>query len=246
MLPLLTETASEQRTDAWRQDRAGCATASVFADIVAKLKSGGYAKARTDLRMRIISERLTGTPAAEINAAALYWGKEAEPLALNAYEDYSGHMVECAGFTMHPRIEWCGASPDGLVGEYGMIEIKCPFNSANHLLTLINASKSLANALLGEKLSDKDLVPVPPEHLPQIQGNLWVLDRPWCDFISFDPRMPAHLQLYVHRVYRDDAYIANLEIEVVKFLEEVEENVGMLMLPDTIVQHVVPAIVEVA
>ena len=225
----------EQGTADWHQFRAGSVTGSGFSNVLMKLKSGAESKVKQTYRMQLLAERITGLPAPEIYAPALSWGKENEDTARTAYEMYKAQegdpvFVERVGFVQHKTLDWVGTSPDGLVGEKGMIEIKCPWNSANHLLTIIYASKKLAAALLGEK--DAQLVPVPEEHLPQIQGNLWVLEREWCDFISFDPRVPEHLQLYVARVHRDDAYIKNLETEVKKFLEEIEANVGLLLVPE--------------
>lgn len=239
-----TSTEVEQSTAGWRQYRAGSVTGSGFSDVLMKLKSGAESKVKQTYRMQLLSERITGQPAPEIYAPALAWGKENEDAARIAYEMYMAQQgetvfVERVGFVQHPHIDWVGTSPDGLVGEKGMIEIKCPWNSANHLLTIIYASKTLAAALLGAK--DAPLVPVPEEHLPQIQGNLWVLERDWCDFISFDPRVPEHLQLYVARVYRDEAYIANLEVEVKKFLEEIEANVGLLLVPEDVFPKAVEA-----
>jgi hypothetical protein len=238
MLKSSTSTDGEQRTDDWRQARAGSVTGTGFQHVMAfSKKDGKELKARQDYRMQLLSERITGMPAPEINAAALSWGKENEEAARLAYEMYKAAQgepvyVESVGFQQHPEIDWLGTSPDGLVGEHGMIEIKCPWNTANHLLTIISASKALAHALLGTNPEDVKIVPVPPEHMPQIQGNLWVLDRQWCDFVSYDPRVPEHLQLYVYRVERDDAYIEKLKAETLKFLDEVESNVGTLLLPE--------------
>lgn len=225
----------EQGTSDWRQYRAGSVTGSGFSDVLMKLKSGAESKVKQTYRMQLLAERITGLPAPEIYAPALAWGKENEDIARTAYEMYMAKQgtpvfVKQAGFIQHKTLDWVGVSVDGLVGEHGIIEIKNPWNTANHLLTIINASKVLAAALLNAQ--DDPLVPVPPEHLPQIQGNLWVTERDFCDFISFDVRVPEHLQLYVARVYRDEAYIKNLETEVVKFLNEIEGNVGALLLPE--------------
>ena len=222
-----------QRTEDWRQARAGSVTGSGFADVLMKLKGGGEAKTRQTYRMKILAERITGQPAADVSAPALSWGKDNEEPARLAYEMHmAAHgdsvYVEQVGFQQHPDLDWVGTSPDGFVGDRGMVEIKCPFNTTVHLLTIINASKALALALLGE-MKPGDLIEVPAEHMPQIQGNLWVTGREWCDFVSYDPRVPEHLQLYVTRVYRDEAYIKNLEAEVRKFLDEIEVNVSVLL-----------------
>lgn len=222
----------DQGTGEWRQYRAGSVTGSGFATVLMKLKNGGESKTKQTYRMQLLAERITGVPVAEVNAASLSWGKENEDAARVAYELHMAAQgqsvfVERVGFCQHPTLDWVGTSPDGLVGEHGMIEIKCPWNSANHLLTIIHASDVFAKALLGE--GEAPTIPVPEEHLPQIQGNLWVLGRQWCDFISYDPRVPKHLQLYVARVQRDEKYIGVLEAEVKKFLDEIEGNVNTLL-----------------
>lgn len=227
-----TSDDADQGTDAWRQHRAGSVTGTGFADVLTKLKDPTKeSKTRQNYRLQLLAERITGQPAPEIYAPALAWGKENEDNARMAYEMHMAAqgtpvLVQRVGFQQHKTLDWVGTSPDGLVGDKGMLEIKCPFNSANHLLTLILASEKFAAALLGEK---GDLIPVPPEHIPQIQGNLWVLERDWCDFTSFDPRVPEHLQLYVHRVYRDAVYIAKLEEAVKQFLDEVDANASVLL-----------------
>ena len=225
----------DQGTARWRQYRAGYVTGSGFSEVLAKGKAGKESKARQTYRMSLVTERITGLPSPEIYAAALSWGKENEGPAKVAYELYMAEQgqsvfIEPAEFVQHPTIDWVGTSPDGLVGERGMVEVKCPWNTANHLMTIIRASAVLANALM--VANDEPIVAVPEEHIPQIQGNLWVLDRDWCDFISYDPRVPKHLQLYVARVYRDEAYIKNLEAEALKFLDEIEGNISVLILPE--------------
>jgi hypothetical protein len=225
-------TPDEQRTLLWKQARAGCATGSRFGDIIKKPRSGNTElAARRDYRLQLMSERLTGAPYDNFKAKEVEWGVENEPLARLAYEKTYGILVEEVGFQPHEEIEWCGVSPDGLVGEDGMIEIKCPYNPGVHLNTILMGSAALAKALLNLEIAGNE-EPIPPEHIPQVQGNLWVLKREWCDFISFDPRYPEHLQLYVYRVHRDEAYIKNLEVEVRKFLAEVEDAVGRLISPE--------------
>jgi hypothetical protein len=241
----------EQRSEDWRQARAGCVTGTGLACVLAKLKNGGEAKTRRDYRWQLIAERLTGVPNEDrFSSKAMDRGTLLEPEARALYEEHAGVFVQTAGFTPHPHIEWLGASPDGLVGERGCVEIKCPDNSAIHLNSLISGSDALAAALLGEEdaaytiqdaavrlpgvgTGTKKLktVPIPAEYFPQVQGVMWVLDRDWCDYISYDPRFPPHLQLYVHRVMRDDPYISNMKNEVLKFLEEVETAVARLLLP---------------
>lgn len=228
--------SADQGTAEWKQDRAGYVTGSGFADAIGKRKDGkAYLAARQTYKLQLVVERLTGIPAREITATPLDWGKDHEDEARIAYEmrmDAQGELVfvERVGFQEHGSIPWVGTSPDGLVGDHGMIEIKAPYNSGEHITTLINASGALASALAGTSMN-VPLVMMPEQHVAQVQGNLWVLERDWCDFVSYDPRVPKHLQLYVSRIYRDDKFIAALEAEVLKFLDEVEESVAMLLDP---------------
>lgn len=193
---------SAQGTAAWLAERAGHATASRFKDILAQIRSG-EAASRRNYRVQLITERLTGIPANGYTNAAMQWGVDNEPFARMAYEAATGAVVEETGFLRHPAIPWCGASPDGLIDADGGIEIKCPFESSVHVETLIAQR-------------------MPPDHLAQVQGCLWVSGRRWWDFISYDPRMPAHLRLFVQRIQRDDVYIQRLAKEVADFLAEVE------------------------
>lgn len=189
-----------QRTDEWFAARCGLATASRFKDILARIKSG-EAAARRNYKAQLVCERLTGVPYENgFESAEMRFGTEQEPFARMAYEERHGVMVEEVGFIRHETL-MAGCSPDGLVGEDGLVEFKVP-NTANHIDTLEKG--------------------MPPEHLPQIMGQLWLTGRKWCHFVSFDPRMPERLRLYVQRVERDDEYIANLEKEVRAFLDEVE------------------------
>lgn len=197
-----------QQTEEWLKARAGHVTASRFKDVLAKVKSG-EAAGRAKYRLQLVTERLTGLPVETYKNAAMAWGTEREPEARMAYEAKTGEIVAEVGFMPHPTIQWCGASPDGLVGADGMVEIKCPFESTVHVLTVTDG--------------------MPPEHMAQIQGNLWVNGRKWCDFISFDPRMPEGLQLYRQRIERDEKFISNLVAEVAQFLAEVKLQHEKLM-----------------
>jgi putative phage-type endonuclease len=199
-----------QGSEAWLLARAGHCTASRFADVLAKIKTGGEASSRRNYRIQLVTERLTCQPVEGYKNSAMEWGNEKEPEARDAYEARTGVLVEQTDFLTHPAVEWCGASPDGLVGDEGAIEIKCPYVSTVHVETLMAGG-------------------APSDHIPQIQGVLWVTGRQWCDFVSFDPRMPEHLQLHVHRVARDEAYIATLAEEVQRFLAEVDELAAKLL-----------------
>jgi putative phage-type endonuclease len=197
----------EQRTEEWFAARLGKVTASRVADVIAKTKTG-YSTSRDNYMAQLVVERLTFTKQESYTNAAMQWGTDTEPFARAAYEATQGVMVEEVGFVRHPTIEWAGASPDGLVGDDGCIEIKCP-----NTLTMIET-------LLSQK--------VPGKYFAQMQFQLACTGRKWCDYVVFDPRMPAKAQLFVKRVDRDDAYIAEIEAEIVKFLAEVDSQVNQL------------------
>lgn len=197
-----------QGTEAWLAERAGHATASRFSDVLARIKSG-EAEGRRRYRIQLVTERLTGNVAQGYQNAAMVWGTQTEPEARMAYEAFSGVIVQETGFIKHPGVEWCGASPDGLIGDDGMLELKCP-ESTTHL-EWMEAGKA------------------PTRHIAQIQGQMWVTGRKWVDFASYDPRFPEGLQLFVVRVKRDDDYLAALEAEVLDFLAVVDEMVTRLL-----------------
>lgn len=196
-----------QGSDDWFAIRCGKATASKIADIVAKTKSG-YGASRANYMAQLIAERLTGKPAETFQNAAMAWGNEQEPHARKAYEDRSGLFVERVGFVQHPKIPMSGASPDGLCGDDGLVEIKCP-NTATHIDTL-----------LGGEIDKK--------YMLQMQWQMACTSRQWCDFVSFDPRLPPAMQLHVARVPRNEALLAGLESDVETFLAEVNLKVSEL------------------
>lgn len=206
----MLERVSDQGSSSWLRDRAGCATASCFADILSVSKRDGKAlKARDDYLMRLVVERITGEPVESASSFAMAWGTDAEPYARAEYEKVTGNLVMEVGFIKHKQCAWVGASSDGRVGAKGGVEIKCPFNSAVHLQTWLEG--------------------MPEQHLPQVMGQMWVLDLDWIDFCSYDPRMQhggEHLKLYRQRIVRDEAYIASLQLQVMGFLDEVEAMVG--------------------
>ncbi len=184
----------------WFQARCGKVTASRFKDVLAKIKSG-EAAVRKNYKAQLVVERLTNTAQETYTNAAMQYGTETEPQARAAYEFKTDNIVTEIGFIPHAEL-LAGCSPDGLIAEDGGVEIKCPFQSAVHIETLLNG--------------------VPSEHIAQIQGSMWITGRQWWDFVSYDGRMPAHLQLYIKRIERDGKYIADLEAEVIAFLKEVE------------------------
>ena len=196
-----------QGSPEWFAVRLGKVTASRVAEVVAKTKSGPSAS-RANYMALLICERLTGAAAESYSNAAMQHGTDTEPLALSAYEALRGILVQAEGFVLHPDIAQSGASPDGLVGDTGLIEIKCP-NTATHLDTL-----------LGKKM--------PTKHRAQVQWQMACTGRKWCDFISFDPRMPDNMQFFCVRVMRDSGMIDELEREVEKFLFELGTKLSRL------------------
>jgi putative phage-type endonuclease len=197
----------EQRTDEWFAARLGKVTASRIADVMAKTKTG-YGASRANYMAELIVERLTGQKGDSYQNAAMMWGTNTEPLARAAYEAHRGVLVEETGFVPHPSGAMTGASPDGLVGDDGLVEIKCP-NTATHIDTL---------------MSDD----APPKYFAQMQWQMACTGRAWCDFVSFDPRMPEEMQLFVVRVERDDTWITMAEEAVQAFLSELDEMVSKL------------------
>jgi putative phage-type endonuclease len=197
----------KQGSESWFAQRLGKVTASRVADVIAKTKTG-YSTSRENYMAQLVCERLTGTVAESYTNAAMQWGTDNEPLARAAYEAAKDVLVDEVAMITHPRIEQAGASPDGYVGSDGLIEIKAP-QTATHIDTI---------------LSDK----VPGKYITQMQWQMACTGRQWCDFVSFDPRMPKELQLFIKRVNRDDEQIAMLEKEVLSFLEELDEKVNKL------------------
>jgi putative phage-type endonuclease len=198
----------EQGTPEWFAQRLGKVTASRVADIIAKTKTG-VAASRGNYLAQLVAERLTGQAADSFKSGAMQHGTETEPVARMAYETETGQMVTEVAMIQHPKIEMAGASPDGLVGEDGLVEIKCP-NTSTHIATL---------------MADK----APSGYMAQMQWQMACTGRAWVDFMSFDPRMPEDMQLFIKRVPRDEKLIAEYEAEVIKFLAEVQETVDKLI-----------------
>ena len=192
-----------QGTPEWFAARRGKVTASRVADLMARTKSG-FAASRANYKAELVLEILTGNTAVGFTSEAMKWGTEQEPNARAAYAATVFDTVTEVGFVDHPDILGAGCSPDGLVGDDGIIEIKCP-NSATHLDTLMGGG-------------------LPEKYHTQIMWQMACTGRKWCDFVSFDPRMPERLQLFIHRVERDDAKIQMLETEVRKFLAELDDK----------------------
>lgn len=186
----------EQGSPEWKRERAGCATASCFIDVM------GSKAARQAYIDQLVCERITGEPKADVFSYSMQWGKDCEPGARALYQLLTGNTAVQVGFVKHPTLPWVGASPDSLVGIEGGLEIKSPYLSEIHLRTWLEG--------------------MPREHKPQVQGVMWVCELEWIDFISFDPRQPEHLRLYIERIARDDEYIAKLAAATRELLAEVK------------------------
>ena len=198
----------EQGTAEWQALRVGKLSASRVADMLATVKTGESAS-RKNLKADLIVERLTNQKTESFTSGAMNWGVETEPQARAAYEVMTGNFVDQIAFVDHPTIAMFGCSPDGLVDDNGLIEIKCP-NSATHLESLETQT-------------------IPKKYITQMQTQLCVTGRQWCDFVSFDPRLPEPLNLLIIRVERDDEYISMIESEAIKFLQEVQNKVDNLL-----------------
>jgi len=195
----------EQRSEEWFQARLGLVTASRVVDVLAKIKSGESAS-RRNYKIQLVSERLTGERQETYINQAMQDGIDREQFARDRYVQQFGEVEE-VGFVKHPTLE-AGASPDGLVGTDGIIEIKCPMGST-HTETLMTQD-------------------IPSKYVPQVQFQLLVTGRKWCDFVSYNPMFPEHLQVFVKRIEADPVYQKELESEVRKFLEEVDDVINKL------------------
>jgi putative phage-type endonuclease len=199
----------EQGSPEWRMARLGKVGASMVADATAKLKSGGWGASRANLMAQLVAERLTGCLTDSYTNAAMQWGVATEPEAREVYAMSVGETVERVGLVLHPNIEGGVASPDGLVGDTGLVEIKCP-NTSTHIATLLGGS-------------------IDGCYVKQMQWQMSCTGRAWCDFVSYDPRMPEDMRLHVTRVQRDDEMIRQLDSDVATFLRELDETVAKLV-----------------
>jgi putative phage-type endonuclease len=197
----------EQGSAEWLQERCGKVTASRIADLMARTKTG-WGASRANYASQLICERLTGCVAPSFTNAAMIHGTETEPEARRAYEFFVDRDVQQVGFVPHPTIGMAGASPDGLVGDEGLLELKCP-NTATHIETL----------LLGE---------IPDKYMKQMQFQMACTNREWCDYASYDNRLPERMRLFVKRVNRSSIHIKEIEAEVEVFLAEIDETVAQL------------------
>lgn len=198
---------AEQRTQSWHRARLGCVTASRIADVMARTKSG-YGAARQTYMRQLLAERISGMPTETIPSPAMRWGTQVEPFAVAAYEELIQAETLTASFIRHPNLEFAGASPDRLVGEDGLLEVKCP-TTPTHIDTLLS----------GE---------IAERYVLQMQWQMACTGRHWCDFVSFDPRLPPDYQCFVIRIERDDEVIARLEAEAASLLVEIEHRLDAL------------------
>jgi len=197
----------EQRSDEWFAQRLAKVTASRIADIMAKTKSG-YSASREAYMNDLLTERLTGKPAKSFTNAAMQHGIDTEPQARTTYELFTGNQVTQTGFHIHPTIAMAGASPDGLVGDDGLLEIKCPQPPAH------------------SQLLDKRKIP--HRYMLQMQWQMACTGAKWCDFVSFNPDFPAPFDMFIKRLERDDDLISLMEREVLTFLAELEAKLTRL------------------
>lgn len=198
---------AEQGSEQWLRDRLGHLTASRMADVLATTKSGPSAS-RKNYLAQLVAERLTGIVAESFVSTAMEWGTSNEPLARAEYEILTDQMVDQDGFIKHPSIEWCGASCDGFIGDSGLIEIKAP-NTATHIEYLL-AGKP------------------PAKYQPQMLLQLACTGREWCDFVSYDPRMPEEHRLFVVRFEPKRDEVLAVEQAAIEFLAEVEQTIQKL------------------
>jgi putative phage-type endonuclease len=197
-----------QGSDEWKAARTGLITGSRMSDVLAKLKGGGEAKSRSDYRMELVAERLTGLPAEQYVNGYMVRGTEMEPLARASYEVLFDTVVTQVGLIVHPEMPFAASSPDGLVGSEGVLEIKCP--------------KTTTHLRWRQKNS------CPEEHVAQLYWELCCTGREWADFVSYDPRLPERLQLFAVRVFPEKELMAQMESEVTKFNTELEEAICQL------------------
>lgn len=198
----------EQKSDEWFEAKRGVVSASMFEAAIGKQKNGKYYAARETYMYDLAIERLTGECKEQISAKSLSHGIKYEPEARSLYELEKGVLVKEEGFIVHPDFDLIGCSPDGLIGTNGGLEAKCPADKKVHLDTLMNG--------------------MPAKNKAQVQGALFVTEREYWDFISYCPSFPEELQLYIERIYPDIEYIDNLEIELLKFEDELSKLVDKL------------------
>lgn len=190
-----------QGTPEWLSARRGRVTASRCAELIAKVKTGKPAASRYNYLMELVSEHVTKRCVEHYVSPAMEWGIEQQPFAQAQYEMATDSTVESVGLIAHPSIDLFACSPDGIVGEFGLVEFKCPTDRVH--LEYLEAGV------------------VPEEYIPQLNAQLACMpERHWNDFVSFNPNMPYGMQLFIRRHHRDKERIAELEAEVTAFLGE--------------------------
>ena len=196
-----------QGTDKWMTERLGKFTASSSYNLLQNSKcktDQDFSKGFHSYLLLKAAEKMSGINR-EVTSSAMSWGKDMEPEALNLYQEKTGlEPVEVGFIPLEGYEEWAGGSPDGAIGEDGLVEVKCPFVSANHL-----------DAILTKDIPKKSF----RRYYTQIQFNLWVTKRKWCDYISFDPRVTGN-KIFIKRIERDDKYIIELEKRLILAIEE--------------------------
>lgn len=197
----------DQGSPEWLQERCGKVTASRIADLMARTKTG-WGASRANYAAQLVTERLTGCVAPSFTNAAMIHGTETEPEARRAYEFFVDRDVQQVGFIPHPTIAMAGASPDGLVGEDGLVEIKCPA-TATHIDTLLTET-------------------IPDKYVKQMMFQMICTGRKWCDFASYDPRLPERMRLFVKRVEFNAEAAEEIEAAVRDFLAEIDNTVVQL------------------
>ncbi len=192
----------EQGSDEWRDLRLGAITASKFSAVLSK----GQGKTRKSYMNELAAEILTGAPAESYSNQYMEWGTETEPQARAMYRLRTGFDLDSVSFIR--GIDGVGVSPDDLVNDDGLLEIKCP-KTTTQIETFMSGK-------------------MPATHNPQVQGQMWVSERKWCDFVSFDPRINGDASWFCIRIERDDEYIKTLEGEVIQFKKELDDLVKIL------------------
>jgi putative phage-type endonuclease len=198
-----------QRTDEWFAKRLGKITGSAFGEVMNLTAKGEPGAGRKNLIVKLAIERLTGKTIDGYQNAAMRRGIELEPFARAAYEAQTGFWVDEIDFIQHPKHEFIGVSPDGLVGNDGLVEFKCPDSQHKHFGAL------QTNAHVRE-------------YWFQLQGQLWVAEREWNDAVSYDPRFPEALQTAICRVHRDEKAINELEAQCLIVEAEIQASVEFM------------------
>jgi len=198
-----------QGSKEWYAARCGKITASCFGKLAGSSRSGGgFSQTAMTYMTQVLAERITGRPQDEINSKHIEHGNKHEPTARQLYQWHMAKRqgLKQVGFINHPKLEYCGGSPDCLVGDDGVLEIKCPYTIHTHFANIEN-----------DGTGDKD-------YIWQMQGNLWLTDRKWCDFVSFHPYVPKELQFHVVRCVRDEDVIEDIEVRVTRALEQIAKR----------------------